>query len=162
VLYDRIGPRVLVVTGFALLCYNTWQLAHLDENTPLSFVVLLTAIRGVALGLTVQTPFIQPNAAFSIQWSAAASFMVVVGGLGTIEGPILGAAIYVVLQQQLGGNGAVHLIVLGVISVAMMLIEPRGIAGLVRDLHGRLNVKLKQRSETLLVSETYASRFRAM
>jgi DHA2 family multidrug resistance protein len=57
VVYDRIGPRALVVTGFALLCYNTWQFAHLDENTPLSFIVLLTAIRGVALGLTVQTPF---------------------------------------------------------------------------------------------------------
>jgi DHA2 family multidrug resistance protein len=55
--YDRIGPRALVVAGFALLCYNTWQLAHLDEGTPLSFIVLLTAIRGVALGLTVQTPF---------------------------------------------------------------------------------------------------------
>jgi EmrB/QacA subfamily drug resistance transporter len=57
VVYDRIGPRVLVVTGFALLCYNTWQFAHLDERTPLSFIVLLTAIRGIALGLTVQTPF---------------------------------------------------------------------------------------------------------
>ena len=55
--YDRVGPRALVVAGFALLCYNTWQLAHLDERTPLSFIVLLTAIRGIALGLTVQTPF---------------------------------------------------------------------------------------------------------
>ena len=42
------------------------------------------------------------------------------------------------------------------------VVNANAIAGLVRDLHGRLNVKLKQRSETLLVSETYASRFRAM
>jgi DHA2 family multidrug resistance protein len=55
--YDRIGPRALVVSGFALLTYNTWQLAHLTETTSLSFIVVLTAVRGVALGLTVQTPF---------------------------------------------------------------------------------------------------------
>ncbi len=55
--YDRIGPRALVVAGFAMLAYNTWQLAHLTVSTPLSFLVLLTAVRGVALGLTVQTPF---------------------------------------------------------------------------------------------------------
>jgi branched-chain amino acid transport system permease protein len=102
-------------------------------------IAFVAAAAGTALAaalLTVQTPFIQPNAAFSIQWSAAASFMVVVGGLGTVEGPILGAAVYVVLQQQLGGAGAIHLIVLGAVSVAMMLVEPRGIAGLVRDRFG--------------------------
>lgn len=109
---------------------------HVWRTKLLAFVVAAAGTALAAALITVQTPFIQPNAAFSIQWSAAASFMVVVGGLGTIEGPILGAAIYVVLQQQLGGNGAVHLIVLGVISVAMMLIEPRGIAGLVRDRLG--------------------------
>ena len=36
------------------------------------------------------------------------------------------------------------------------------IAGLLRDIHGRLNIKLKQRSETLRVSETHAARFRVM
>ena len=55
--HDRIGPRALVVAGFALLAYNTWQLAHLGPATPVSFLVLITAVRGVALGLTVQTPF---------------------------------------------------------------------------------------------------------
>ena len=55
--YDRVGPRPLIVAGFALLAYNTWQLAHLDARTPLLFLAKLTAIRGVALGLTVQTPF---------------------------------------------------------------------------------------------------------
>jgi DNA-binding LytR/AlgR family response regulator len=42
------------------------------------------------------------------------------------------------------------------------VVNANAIASLVRDLHGRFNVKLKHRSETLLVSETYASRFRAM
>ena len=55
--YDRIGPRILVVAGFALLAWNTWQLAHLTATTSIRFLVVLMAIRGVALGLTVQTPF---------------------------------------------------------------------------------------------------------
>ena len=105
----------------------------------MKLLVFVVAAAGTALAgalSTIQTPFIQPNAAFSLQWSAAASFMVVVGGLGTVEGPLIGAALYVVLQKELGGNGAVHLIVVGAISVAMMLIEPRGIAGLLRDRLG--------------------------
>ena len=56
-LYDWIGPRLLVVVGFALLSYNTWSLAHLSANTSLRFLVLITAVRGFALGMTVQTPF---------------------------------------------------------------------------------------------------------
>jgi EmrB/QacA subfamily drug resistance transporter len=55
--YDRIGPRVLVVSGFALLTYNTWQLAHLGPATSLRFLAVLMVVRGFALGLTVQTPF---------------------------------------------------------------------------------------------------------
>lgn len=105
----------------------------------MKLLVFVVAAAGTALAaalITIQTPFIQPNAAFSIQWSAAASFMVVVGGLGTVEGPILGAAIYVVLQQALGASGAIHLIVLGAISVLVMLVAPRGIAGVLRDRFG--------------------------
>jgi branched-chain amino acid transport system permease protein len=93
------------------------------------------AAAGTALAsalITIQTPFIQPNAAFSIQWSAAASFMVVVGGLGTVEGPLLGAAVYVILQDRLGATGPVHMIVLGAVSVIVMLVEPRGLAGVMR------------------------------
>ncbi len=56
-LYDRVGPRPLVVAGFALLAYNTWSLAHLALDTPRPTILWLMALRGLALGLTVQTPF---------------------------------------------------------------------------------------------------------
>ena len=56
--YDRIGPRPLLVLGFALLAFNTWQFALLDAGTPIPWIVLLLAIRGIALGLTVQTTFV--------------------------------------------------------------------------------------------------------
>jgi branched-chain amino acid transport system permease protein len=133
-LRSRLGLALMAIRdaedAAASLGVHVWRV---------KLIAFVVAAAGTALAaglLTVQTPFIQPNAAFSIQWAVAASFMVVVGGLGTIEGPILGAAVYVVLQQQLGGNGAIHLIVLGVISVVMMLVEPRGIAGLLRDRLG--------------------------
>ncbi len=54
-LYDRIGPRPLLVVGFSLLAVNTWQLAQLTANTDLRFVQVLLALRGLALGLTIQT-----------------------------------------------------------------------------------------------------------
>jgi DHA2 family multidrug resistance protein len=56
-LYDKIGPRPLIVTGFALLCINTWQLAQIEALTPISWIVFLLVIRGLAIGLTLQTTF---------------------------------------------------------------------------------------------------------
>jgi len=56
-LYDRIGPRALVVAGFALLAINTWQLSQIQGDTPIGWLLFLFALRGAALGLTVQTTF---------------------------------------------------------------------------------------------------------
>ena len=56
--YDKIGPRILVVLGFSLLLLNTWQLSQLEANTPISWILFLMALRGLALGMTVQTTFV--------------------------------------------------------------------------------------------------------
>jgi DHA2 family multidrug resistance protein len=56
-IYDRIGPRALVVTGFTILSINTWQLAQIQATTPITWIMFLLALRGIALGLTVQTTF---------------------------------------------------------------------------------------------------------
>ncbi|MCX6044882.1 MAG: DHA2 family efflux MFS transporter permease subunit [Chloroflexi bacterium] len=56
-LYDKIGPRPLVIVGFSILIINTWQLAHLQGTTSISFILFLLALRGLALGMTVQTTF---------------------------------------------------------------------------------------------------------
>jgi DHA2 family multidrug resistance protein len=57
-LYDRIGPRPLVTLGFGVLLLNTWQLSLIEADTPISWILVLLALRGVALGLTVQTTFV--------------------------------------------------------------------------------------------------------
>ena len=57
-LYDKVGPRVLVASGFVLLVVNTWQLAGLQADTPFTTIVALLALRGLAFGLTVQSTFV--------------------------------------------------------------------------------------------------------
>ena len=57
-LYDRIGPRPLVTLGFIVLIGNAWQLSQIKADTPISFIMLLLALRGIALGTTVQTTFV--------------------------------------------------------------------------------------------------------
>ena len=56
-LYDRIGPRALVVFGFTVLLINTWQLSQIRADTSIRFLIGLMALRGIALGCTVQTTF---------------------------------------------------------------------------------------------------------
>ena len=57
-LYDKIGPRTIMVVGFTILCVNTWQLALLQGTTPISYIVFLLALRGLAIGLTLQTSYV--------------------------------------------------------------------------------------------------------
>ena len=56
--YDRWGPRPLLVTGFALLVINTWQLSQIQTDTPIGWIIFLLILRGLALGLTVQTTLV--------------------------------------------------------------------------------------------------------
>jgi branched-chain amino acid transport system permease protein len=73
---------------------------------------------------------VTPSDAFSVNWTAYMIFMVVIGGLGTIEGPIIGAGIFYLLQEQL--SGSVSLIILGVIAIVVTVWLPGGIWGWVR------------------------------
>ena len=79
---------------------------------------------------------IQPAAAFSINWTAYAIFIVVIGGFGSIEGPIIGAIIYFALLQALSEYGEVYMLLLGVLAVIMATIAPRGIWGFVTKRWG--------------------------
>jgi branched-chain amino acid transport system permease protein len=76
---------------------------------------------------------LQPVATFSVNWSAFMIFAVVIGGIGTITGPIVGTLVYFALQQYLANLGPVYLIILGAVAVVVMLRAPRGLWGLVLD-----------------------------
>ena len=74
---------------------------------------------------------IQPDAAFTVNWTVYMIFIVVIGGIGTIEGPILGTALFVVLQELLADYGSWYLIALGAVAVVVMLWARGGLWGLV-------------------------------
>ncbi len=57
-LFDKIGPRMIMLTGFVILCINTWQLAELQATTSIAYIVFLLALRGVAVGLILQTSYV--------------------------------------------------------------------------------------------------------
>jgi len=85
----------------------------------------------------VQTARISPDAAFSVtDWTAYVIFIVVIGGIGRIEGPILGVLVFYALQTLLADYGAWYLLTLGLIAIAVMLFAPRGLWGLISDRTG--------------------------
>jgi len=74
---------------------------------------------------------ISPDAAFSINWTAYTIFIVVIGGLGTLEGPILGTVIFFLLRELLADYGAWYMILLGALAVLVMMRYPQGLWGLI-------------------------------
>jgi len=109
-------------------------------KTKMSVYVLAAAVTGIVGALIfLQKLRISPDAAFSVQdWTAAVIFIVVIGGIGTIEGPIIGTLIYFVLRGVFADYGSLYMIILGVVAVVIMLKAPQGIWGLISnkyDLH---------------------------
>jgi branched-chain amino acid transport system permease protein len=87
-------------------------------------------ITGAGAGiLYLNTIFIQPFEAFGIGWTVKLLFIVIIGGIGTVGGPIIGAVIFVLLQQFLSEYVGYNLIILGAITIAVIFFAPRGILG---------------------------------
>ncbi|MFI5101047.1 MAG: branched-chain amino acid ABC transporter permease [Actinomycetes bacterium] len=146
----------VVVLGLSLLLLRSRHGAALqairdDEEAaasvgvrvlPLKLLLFVLAAFGCGAAgamILANTLFIQPQSIFGVQWTAYMIFMVLVGGLGTFEGPILGAVIFFGLQYEFADRGAWYLIGLGVTAIAFALLLPRGLWSLVED---RLNVQL--------------------
>ncbi|NKK71070.1 branched-chain amino acid ABC transporter permease [Rhizobium sophorae] len=110
-----------------------------DARRMKTLVYLATAfMTGIAGALIyVQKARISPDAAFSVtDWTAYVIFIVVIGGIGTIEGPILGVIIFFLLQNLLADYGSWYLLMLGLLGIAIMLFAPRGLWGLFSDRTG--------------------------
>lgn len=75
---------------------------------------------------------ISPEAAFNVvDWTAYVIFIVVIGGVGRIEGPIVGTIVFFALRGFLADLGSIYLIILGLLAVGVMLRAPTGLWGLV-------------------------------
>jgi branched-chain amino acid transport system permease protein len=102
-------------------------------RTKFIIYVVTAACTGLIGGLIfLQKLRLSPEAGFSINdWTVVVIFMVVIGGIGTIEGPFIGMLVYIVLREFLADYGTIYLILLGVLAIAIMLKAPSGIWGFV-------------------------------
>jgi branched-chain amino acid transport system permease protein len=105
----------------------------------LVFVVAGAGCGAAGAILAISQLQVQPSAVFSVQWTAEMAFATIIGGLGTIEGPIIGTAVYMVLQQTLAAYNAWYLIILGLVAIVVALFARRGLWGLIDD---RINLRL--------------------
>lgn len=134
-----IGFVVLLLRsriGLALTALRDSELASESLGIDIWRTKLLVYV-GVA-GLTSMTGafiFLQklrvsPDAAFSVNdWTAYVIFIAVIGGIGTIEGPIVGTVIFFLLRETLADLGTTYLMILGAVAILVMLRAPRGLWG---------------------------------
>jgi branched-chain amino acid transport system permease protein len=100
-------------------------------RTKFIIYIATAACTGLVGGLIfLQKLRISPDAGFSVNdWTVVVIFMVVIGGIGTIEGPFIGMLVYITLREVLADYGTIYLILMGIIAIIAMLKAPMGIWG---------------------------------
>lgn len=102
------------------------------------FTAFVTGVLGALIFLVKLR--ISPDSAFSLQdWTAYTIFIVVIGGLGTLEGPLVGVFLYFLLREFLADHATLYLIILGCSAMVFMIYAPKGIWGLIAE---RWNIAL--------------------
>lgn len=115
----------------AALGYNVWLHKYIA-------VIIAGMFAGLAGGLEVyEQRFVATNV-LDIQTSVQVLLIVMIGGAGTLLGPAIGAALILVLQDQISRQTQRWLMVMGVLYILIVLVAPRGLIGeLQARLHGR-------------------------
>jgi branched-chain amino acid transport system permease protein len=124
-------------TGLALKAIRDNDLAAESNGVNLWRTKLYTYIIGgagcalVGAIVAIHLLRVQPAAAFSINWTGYLIFITVIGGVGTIEGPIIGTLIYFGLREWTSKYGEWYFIVLGILAIVVTVWSPAGIYGYV-------------------------------
>ena len=102
---------------------------NIFQSKLLCFVIcgFFTALAGGVFYLNKGS--IYPSGGFGINWTVSIVFIVIIGGIGTMGGPILGAIIYTVLEEMLASYPGYSNIILGLIAILVILFLPDGILG---------------------------------
>ena len=129
--------------GIALIAIRDNELASesLGINIIKSklFVYIITSGLTTILGslIFLQKLRISPDAAFNVNdWTAFVIFIVVIGGIGTIEGPIIGVLVFFAIRETLADLGSAYLIMLGFVAIIVMIKSPKGIWGFISSKFG--------------------------
>ena len=129
--------------GLALKAIRDSEIAArcsgIDVTRVKLLVYIVTALGTGTVGALIflQKLRISPDAAFSVNdWTAFVIFITVIGGIGRIEGPIVGTIVFFVLRQTLADLGTLYLMMLGLVAIVVMLTAPKGIWGLIAARSG--------------------------
>ena len=125
--------------GLALLAIRDNETAAQSQGVAvgrMKLAVYVVAAMGAGLAgalYFVGNLRISPDAAFSVNWTAFAIFMVVIGGIGRIEGPIIGALIFWGLNKFFSDFGTWYLIGLGLLAIFTTIYFKQGLWGYVQQ-----------------------------
>src|SRR5438552_13042500 len=118
---------------------------HLHKNLAHALGAVLVAVGGGIYAVYFQ--YIHPDQVFGFEISIGMVLMPVIGGLGTLWGPVLGGALYYAMRDTLlTVFPFAHLLVYGLLLMVIMLIEPRGLLGFARLLRRRTVSRLPSAS----------------
>ena len=123
--------------GLALIAMRDNPVAAASQGVNvarLRFIIYVAAAVGCGLAGAVYFMAqlrINPPSAFDPMWSNVAIFIVMVGGIASIEGVLIGALIYFIADRWFGEYGASYFVVLGVMTVLVALYARTGIWGMV-------------------------------
>ena len=160
--WASLALALLVIGLIVWLLRSRWGLAlraiHFDEAAASANGVDVRRVKFVVYGLAafgtsmagalifLQKLRISPDAAFSVNdWTAYVIFMTVIGGVGRIEGPVVGAIVFFALRLTLSDLGSLYLLMLGVVAIAAMLKAPKGLWGAFAEKTGFEFAPLGQR-----------------
>jgi branched-chain amino acid transport system permease protein len=138
--------------GLALTAIRDNELAARSSGVDLTrtklVVYILTAFGTGMIGALIflQKLRISPDTAFSVNdWTAFVIFITVIGGIGRVEGPIIGTIVFFLLRQTLADLGSLYLLMLGAVAIAVMLVTPKGIWGFFAERFGWQLLPLERR-----------------
>jgi branched-chain amino acid transport system permease protein len=97
---------------------------------------------------------ISPDTAFSVNdWTAFVIFITVIGGIGRIEGPIIGTIIFFIMRQTLADLGSLYLLIMGAVAIVIMLWAPKGLWGLIAERYGWQALPLQRHLDLTTVNK---------
>jgi branched-chain amino acid transport system permease protein len=141
-----IGAIVLLLRsrhGLALTAIRDNELAARSNGVDVAYtkliVYVMTAAGTAMVGALVflQKLRVSPDTAFNVNdWTAFVIFITVIGGIGRVEGPIIGTVVFFVLRQAFADLGTIYLLVLGTVAIVIMLFARKGLWGLIADRYG--------------------------
>jgi branched-chain amino acid transport system ATP-binding protein len=117
-------------------------------RTKLAAFLVSSLVMGIVGGIQAQwTGYVEPAGSFALDWTVETVNAAIIGGVGTIVGPLAGSGISVGLSQGLSGYPTVHLIILGALLIIVIRLAPGGLWGAFCQLAPALRRRVWPRRE---------------